>query len=572
MYDDVAVDAWIQDDPDPVTRAELTELLSAARSHGEQAQAARRALSDAFSGTLAFGTAGLRGRLGGGPNRMNRVVVIRAAAGLSAYLKDSLGEGFSVVIGYDARHNSAQFALDTAAVVTGAGGRAILFESHCPTPVLAFALRRLEADAGVMVTASHNPPQDNGYKVYLGGRAVTDSGQGAQIVPPYDSQIAAAIDAVGPVSSVPRPQSGWETVDPEIREEYIERAAQAARMTAPAPVKIVLTAMHGVGGATCREVLARAGFTDVVEVAEQFEPDPDFPTVAFPNPEEPGALDLALDKARQVGADLVIANDPDADRCSAAIPDEDVPGGWRQLTGDEVGALLGEQAAELAAFAGNGVLACSVVSSRLLRRIAQSHGLGFRRTLTGFKWISREPGLVFGYEEALGYCVDPAAVRDKDGISASVRLAVLTSVLKQQGRTLQDLLNRLARDHGLHATSPLSMRVEDLEIITSTMERLRSGGAPAKLAGSPVTKTVDLLDGVSDGNGGTLPPTNGLVWVTASDDRVVVRPSGTEPKLKCYCEVILPTNDTSVAQVREAAAERLEAIKADLRGILGIAA
>ena len=423
-----------------------------------------------------------------------------------------------------------------------------------------------------MVTASHNPPQDNGYKVYLGGRAVTDSGQGAQIVPPYDSQIAAAIDAVGPVSSVPRPQSGWETVDPEIREEYIERAAQAARMTAPAPVKIVLTAMHGVGGATCREVLARAGFTDVIEVAEQFEPDPDFPTVAFPNPEEPGALDLALDKARQVEADLVIANDPDADRCSAAIPDEDAPGGWRQLTGDEVGALLGEQAAELAAFAGNGVLACSVVSSRLLRRIAQSHGLGFRRTLTGFKWISREPGLVFGYEEALGYCVDPAAVRDKDGISASVRLAVLTSVLKQQGRTLQDLLNRLARDHGLHATSPLSMRVEDLEIITSTMERLRSGGAPAKLAGSPVTTTVDLLDGVSDGNGGTLPPTNGLVWVTASDDRVVVRPSGTEPKLKCYCEVILPTNDTPVAQVREAAAERLEAIKADLRGILGIAA
>jgi len=503
---------------------------------------------------------------------MNRVVVIRAAAGLSAYLKNRVGEGFSVVIGYDARHNSEQFARDTAAVVTGAGGRAILFESYCPTPVLAFALRRLEADAGVMVTASHNPPQDNGYKVYLGGLAVTDSGQGAQIVPPYDTQIAEAIDAVGPVASVPRPQAGWETVDPAIREEYVERAAQAARMKAPAPVRIVLTAMHGVGGATCREVLARVGFTDVVEVTEQFEPDPDFPTVAFPNPEEPGALDLALDKAREVEADLVIANDPDADRCSAAVPDADAPGGWRQLTGDEVGALLGEQAAELAAFAGNGVLACSVVSSRLLRRIAQSHGLGFRRTLTGFKWISREPGLVFGYEEALGYCVDPAAVRDKDGISASVRLAVLTSVLKQQGRTLQDLLDRLAREHGLHATSPLSMRVEDLGIITATMERLREGGAPAKLAGSPITKTVDLLDGVSDGNGGTLPPTNGLVWLTASDDRVVVRPSGTEPKLKCYCEVILPVGETPVAEVRAAATERLETIKADLRGVLGIAA
>ena len=368
VYDDAAVNAWIQDDPDPVTRAELTELLAtAASSRGKQAEEARAAISDAFSNTLTFGTAGLRGRLGGGPNRMNRVVVIRAAAGLSAYLKDRLGEGFSVVIGYDARHNSEQFARDTAAVVTGAGGRAILFESHCPTPVLAFALRRLEADAGVMVTASHNPPQDNGYKVYLGGRAVTDSGQGAQIVPPYDTQIAAAIDAVGPVASVPRPQSGWETIDPAIREEYIERAAQTARMKSPAPVRIVLTAMHGVGGAICREVLARVGFTDVVEVAEQFEPDPDFPTVAFPNPEEPGALDLALDKAREVEADLVIANDPDADRCSAAIPDADAPGGWRQLTGDEVGALLGEQAAELAAFAGNGVLACSVVSSRLLR-------------------------------------------------------------------------------------------------------------------------------------------------------------------------------------------------------------
>jgi len=268
VYDDAAVNAWIQDDPDPVTRAELTELLAAARSHGEQCDAAQAALADAFSGTLTFGTAGLRGRLGGGPNRMNRVVVIRAAAGLSAYLKNRVGEGFSVVIGYDARHNSEQFARDTAAVVTGAGGRAILFESYCPTPVLAFALRRLEADAGVMVTASHNPPQDNGYKVYLGGLAVTDSGQGAQIVPPYDTQIAEAIDAVGPVASVPRPQAGWETVDPAIREEYIERAAQAARMKAPAPVRIVLTAMHGVGGAICREVLARVGFTDVVEVAK----------------------------------------------------------------------------------------------------------------------------------------------------------------------------------------------------------------------------------------------------------------------------------------------------------------
>ena len=565
--DTAAVTAWIDEDPDATTRAEITALL-AAHASGDAEAAAE--LADAFSAPLAFGTAGLRGRLGGGPHRMNRVVVIRAAAGLSAYLHERLGEGFTVVISHDARHNSRQFALDTAAVVTGAGGRAILFDDHCPTPVLAFALRHLGTDAAVMVTASHNPPQDNGYKVYLGGRAVTDSGQGAQIVPPYDASIAAAIDAVGPLAEVPMPTAGWETVGDEIREAYLERVTKVAQIGAVADLRIVLTAMHGVGGPLCREALARVGFKDVVEVAEQFEPDPDFPTVTFPNPEEPGALDLALARAREVDADLVIANDPDADRCSAAIPDATVAGGWRQLTGDEVGALLGEQAAELAAFAGTGVLANSIVSSRLLRKIAHAHGLGHRQTLTGFKWISRVPRLVFGYEEALGYCVDPGAVRDKDGISASVRLAVLASVLKQQGRTVTDLLDRLARTHGLHATSPLSMRVDELSVITDTMDRLRAGGGPASLAGSPVTDTFDLLDGASDGGGATLPPTNGLVWTTANDDRVVVRPSGTEPKLKCYCEVIMPVGEGSVEEVRRAAAQRLEAIKTDLRGVLGM--
>ncbi|MBW3070039.1 phosphomannomutase [Actinomyces sp. 432] len=565
---DAAATAWITEDPDPDTRRELTDLLTAYRA-GDAAAAA--ALTDAFSGTLQFGTAGLRGRLGGGPNRMNRVVVIRAAAGLSAYLHEMLGDGFRVVIGYDARHGSARFARDTAAVVTGAGGRAILFDTHCPTPVLAFALRRLGADAGVMVTASHNPPQDNGYKVYLGGRAVTGSGQGAQIVPPHDSAIAAKIAAVGPLASVPMPEDGWETIGADMVEEYVQRAVKAARTRAVAPLKIVLTAMHGVGGEICREVLARTGFDDVVVVPEQFAPDPEFPTVAFPNPEEPGALDLAFARAREVGADLIIANDPDADRCSAAVPDEHARGGWRQLTGDEVGSLLGEQAAELAAFTGTGVLANSIVSSRLLRKIAQAHGLAHRNTLTGFKWISREPNLVFGYEEALGYCVDPAAVRDKDGISASVRLAVLASTLKQQGRTLDDLLDRLAREHGLYATSPLSVRVEDKSFITNAMERLRSGGAPATLAGSPVVDVFDLMDGANNGNGERLPATDGLIFKTAANDRVVVRPSGTEPKLKCYCEVVMPVAvDEPVEVARRAAAKRLDAIKADLRGVLGI--
>lgn len=561
------VSTWINEDPDAATREELTALLAA---HEAGDASATAELADAFSGSLQFGTAGLRGRLGGGPNRMNRVVVIRAAAGLAAYLREQLGEGFSVVIGYDARYGSETFARDTASVVTGAGGRAILFDRCCPTPTLAFALRRLDADAGVMVTASHNPPKDNGYKVYLGGRAVTDSGQGAQIVPPYDAAIAQAIAAVGPLSSVPMPESGWELVGDELIEEYTA-SASVSRISAAADLKIVLTAMHGVGGEICRDALGRVGFKDVVVVPEQFEPDPDFPTVAFPNPEEPGALDLSLALAREVGADIVIANDPDADRCSAAVPDPHAPGGWRRLTGDEVGSLLGEQAAELAAFAGTGVLANSIVSSRLLRRIAQAHGLAHRITLTGFKWISRVPGLVFGYEEALGYCVDPKNVRDKDGISASVRLALLASVLKQQGRSLLDLLDRLAREHGLYATSPLSVRVEDLSFITQAMERLRAGGGPAHLAGSPVVDVFDLLDGAADGNGERLPATDGLIFKTAADDRVVIRPSGTEPKLKCYCEVVVPVAvDEPVEVARRTAADRLESIKSDLRAVLGI--
>ena len=565
--DTAAVTAWINEDPDPATREELTALLAAHESGDAEATAA---LADAFSHPLRFGTAGLRGRMGAGPNRMNRAVVIRAAAGLAAYLRETLGDRFTVVVGYDARHRSEAFARDTASVVTGAGGCALLFDSPCPTPVLAFALRRLGADAAVMVTASHNPPRDNGYKVYLGGRAISGPGQGAQIAPPYDAEIAERIAAVGALAAVPMPGSGWQSLGAEMVEEYTERAATSARMRAVAPLRIVLTALHGVGGPVCRDALSRVGL-DVVVVPEQLEADPDFPTVDLPNPEEPGTLDMSLALAREVDADLVIANDPDADRCCAAIPDEHATGGWRRLTGDEVGAVLGEQAAELAAFTGTGILANSIVSSRMLRKIAQAHGLGHRNALTGFKWICRVPGLVFGYEEALGYCVDPAAVRDKDGISAAVRLAVLASVLKQQGRSIADLLDRLAREHGLHATSPLSMRVEDPSLISAAMERLRAGGAPASLAGSPVVDVFDLMDGASDGNGGRLPPADGLIFKTAADDRVVVRPSGTEPKLKCYCEVVVPVAvEDPVEVARRTAADRLDAIKADLRGVLGL--
>lgn len=581
--DTVAVTAWIDEDPDPTTREELAALL---RAHENGDTEATATLADAFSTILRLGAAGLRGRPGAGPGRMNRVVVIRAAAGLAAYLRDKLGAGFAVVIGYDAHHGSDALARDTASVITGAGGRALLFESHCPTPVLAFALRRLGADAAVMATTSRRPPRDGGgcedradangcddlsnWAVYLGGRVVTGPGRGARIVPPHDAEIAERIAAVGSLDGVPMPDSGWEGLGAEVVEEYTDSAARAARMRAAAPLRVVLAAMRGEGGRICRDALSRVGL-DVVVVPEQFDPDPDSPAVVLSAPEESGRLDPALALARQVDADLVIAIGPDAGRCCAAIPDKHVTGGWRRLTGDEVGTVLGEQAAELAAFTGTGILASSIVSSRMLRRIAQAHGLGHRNALTGFRWISRVPGLVFGYEEALGYCVDPASVRDGDGISAAVRLTVLASVLKQQGRSIADLLERLAREHGLHATRPLRVRVEDPSLIPGTMDRLRAGGVPASLAGSPVVDVFDLMDGASDGNGGSLPPADGLIIKTAADDRVVVLPSGAEPALTCYCEVVVPVAvEDPVEVARRTAADRLELMTTDLHGVLGI--
>ncbi|PFG36120.1 phosphomannomutase [Flavimobilis soli] len=594
------VEAWIVDDPDEATKYELQDLLDVASgrepSSGpvEDPAAARAAavaeIQDAFSGLLQFGTAGLRGRMAAGPNRMNRAVVIRAAAGLAAYLLEAraaVGDGGrpSIVIGYDARYNSATFAQDTAAVMTAAGVDAHLFPGHCPTPVVAFAVRHLGVDAGVVVTASHNPPQDNGYKVYLGGALVTDEGQGAQIVPPYDGLIAAKIAAVPSVASVARAHSGWQTVSDDVAETYratVSRNALPVGPEAPRDLRVVYTPMHGVGAKTAEAVLAAAGYTDVHAVPEQVEPDPDFPTVDFPNPEEPGAIDLALAHARRVGADLVIANDPDADRCAAAVydprwereADGDTPArdGWRMLHGDEVGALLGYTVAERAArqriAPGTLRLANSIVSSRLLGRIAAHHHLEYSATLTGFKWISRAKGLVFGYEEALGYCVDPAQVRDKDGISAALMLVQIADGLKAQGRTLVDLLDDLARQHGLHLTDQLSARFTDLSQIPATMERLRSN-PPSTLVGSPVLSVDDLADGV-DG----LPPTDGLRLLMQDGSRVIVRPSGTEPKVKCYLEVVFPVEmDASfdmITRARAEAREHLESIKAEMRTALGL--
>ncbi|MGO3179386.1 MAG: phospho-sugar mutase, partial [Brevibacterium linens] len=453
-FDAEVVRAWIADDPDPQTATTLEHILAEAESGDEAAIAD---LEDRFSGPLVFGTAGLRGEIAAGPNRMNRAVVIRAAAGLAAFLSDTVGEGFRVVIGCDARYKSAEFARDTAAVVTAAGGVAIQLPDQLPTPLLAFALSHLDADAGVMVTASHNPPADNGYKVYLGQRplqaigseADAEAGAGAQIVSPADALIAEKIAAVESVASVARAESGWEHLDESIVENYLSRIDQLG-VRAEADLSIVLTSLHGVGAGVAEAALTRTGFTNLHPVTSQQAPDPDFPTVSFPNPEEAGALDESFALAREVGAELIIANDPDADRFSAAIPDESAATGYRRLSGDEVGLLLGEDAAGRLEESGShgAVFANSIVSSRGLAAAAASHGFTAVNTLTGFKWISRVPNLVFGYEEALGYCVDPAAVRDKDGISAAVTFAALASRLKAEGSSIEAELDRIRTRDG----------------------------------------------------------------------------------------------------------------------------
>jgi phosphomannomutase len=557
------VRAWIAEDPDPETRAELDALLRAADAGAPEALAD---LAQRFGGRLEFGTAGLRGEMGGGPTRMNRVVVIRAAAGLAAYLRAR--QGGLVVIGYDARHKSHDFARDTAAVMVGAGLRAAVLPRALPTPVLAFAVRHLGAAAGVMVTASHNPPQDNGYKVYLG--------DGSQIVPPADGEIAAEIAAVGPLAGVPLADAGWDVLGEEVWEAYLTAAAAVVRPNSGRDVSVVYTPLHGVGLETLSAAFERAGFPAVLAVPEQAAPDPDFPTVAFPNPEEPGAMDLAFKAAREAGtdgADIVIANDPDADRCAAAVPDPAAGSGWRMLRGDELGALLAVHLVRHgAAEAGRDVFAASIVSSSLLAKIAARAELRYEDTLTGFKWIARVPGLRYGYEEALGYCVDPDSVRDKDGITAALLVAELVAGLKRHSRTVSDVLDDLAITHGLHATDQLSARVADLSLIADAMARLRER-PPTALAGLPVSSAEDLSAGVAG-----LPPTDGLRYRLSGDDargvdsaRVVVRPSGTEPKLKCYLEVVVPVSSPSaLGTARATAAEVLAALKTDFAAAAGI--
>ena len=541
-----AAQAWVDDDPDHETRVELGDILARAKQGDE---AAVTELDDRFAGMLEFGTAGLRGALGAGPNRMNRSVVILAAAGLAAYLKVTTPEPF-VVVGYDARRNSDVFARDTAAVVEGAGGRAAVLPLTLPTPVLAFAIRHLGADAGVMVTASHNPPQDNGYKVYLG--------DGSQIVPPADARIAAQISRVAAVAEVPLATGGWQTLGYDILDAYLEATAAVVAPDSPRDLSVVHTALHGVGSDTLLRAFELAGFPRPIPVESQQHPDADFPTVSFPNPEEPGAIDAALALAREVTPDIVLANDPDADRCAVAVPDG---GDWHMLRGDEVGALLGSHLLDRGVEP-DAVFACSIVSSRLLAAMAKAAGIRHEETLTGFKWISRVEGLRYGYEEALGYCVDPGQVRDKDGVSACLLMAELAATLKAQGRTLTDRLDELAVAHGVHATDSFSVRVADLALIGTVMARLRKS-PPAEVGGIAVSRVDDLAIGTE-----ALPPTDGLRYYLDDDSRVIVRPSGTEPKLKVYLEVIEPVaGPDDLARAKADAGARLAQVREAMAGL-----
>ena len=543
-------EAWREADIDVVTAAALDDVLERARMGDLTAQTT---LADSFSGPLTFGTAGLRAALGPGPARMNRVVVSRAAAGFAQWLLAQGKQGGKVLIGYDARYNSDVFARDTAEIMQAAGFEALLTAQSTPTPVVAFGIKHYDCVAAVVVTASHNPPQDNGYKVYLG--------DGSQIIPPADGQIAAAIAEVSthPVDQIGR-STRYTMIGDDLVAAYAARCAELVPPGAPRDVEWVYTAMHGVGARVVNEAVAAIGFPPGASVAQQNDPDPSFPTVAFPNPEEPGAIDLALSLAEQLGVDVVIANDPDADRCALAAV---VDGRWRMLSGDEFGALLGDDALRRGV---QGTYANSVVSSTLLGRMAAAAGQPFTTTLTGFKWIGRVPGLAYGYEEAIGYCCDPSHVPDKDGITALVTALRLVADLKAQGLTVSDRLDEITRTHGVHATRPLSVRVTDLSVIAAAMARLRAN-PPTHLLDEQVT----VADLSTPAVGSHLPPTD-AIELTGERLHVVVRPSGTEPKLKCYLEV-RGTPESAQADLTDARAEAdaaLTRLRHEIAQVLGV--
>ena len=574
------VEAWIADDPDAGDRAELRALLDRAFADGSPVaggggSAAGHAgdagpldeLRDKFAGRLEFGTAGLRGVVAAGPNRMNRAVVRAATAAVAGWLlgSGSAGARISVVVGCDARHRSTEFADEVARVLAGAGIAVDLLPLPCPTPLLAFAVRRLAASAGVMITASHNPAADNGYKLYLG--------DGAQVIPPVDAEIEARMAGLGPLSRIPVADADSPLITRhggEIAEAYLDAVVAAAAGTARqrAELTVVYTPMHGVAGDLMVRAIGRAGFSAPHVVAAQARPDPDFPTVAFPNPEEPGALDLALADARRLGADLVLASDPDGDRLAvAARRPGDGPDGWVVLAGDQVGALLG--ASLLDRTAGDAapdsrLVATTIVSSTLLSKIAAAAGARYAETLTGFKWIARAadhvPGarFVFGYEEALGYAVGDV-VRDKDGIGAALAMLALAAEAKAADRSVLEAYDDLESAHGVHLTSQVTLRTADQARV---MSQLRAA-PPARLGGQPVIGLVDL----ARADDGELPKADVLIFRLAGA-RVVLRPSGTEPKIKCYIEITEPLAGRPLNAAREAAALRLIPLRHTLGALL----
>ena len=535
----LAARAWADQDPDPETRDELLALIEAADEN---------ALAQRMGQRLKFGTAGLRGELGAGPNRMNRVLVAQAAAGLAAYLKKNFDRP-SVVIGYDGRINSDVFARDSAEVMAAVGIETFLFDQSVPTPVLAFAVKQRDFSAGVMVTASHNPPRDNGYKVYLGG-----ANGGGQIVSPADTEISIEIEAVAASKTFAQVAKSdkFATLGESTIDDYVRLTSRMVANSGVSQLKIVYSAMHGVGWPTLEKLFAAASIAKPIVVESQIKPDGNFPTVAFPNPEEPGAMDESYATAFEHDADVILVNDPDADRLAVAIPQVQADGSksWRRLTGDQVGLLLAD---ELATRPGaKGALACSIVSCSAVEQIAEKNGLAFAETLTGFKWISKVPELLFGFEEALGYCVDPANTPDKDGISAALVVADLANRLAARDQTIVDRLEEIGQKYGHYATGQVSIRVADVSIIGSTVTRIRSN-PPATIIGQSARFT-DLALGSAK-----LQPTEGLRFDLQDGSRVIIRPSGTEPKLKCYLQT---TGDSFEAA--ESALEKLESAAREL--------
>ena len=566
--DSEVVQDWIKHDICEKTKKDLESLLKKAKNGDKEAA---EYINDAFKKTLTFGTAGLRGEMGPGPNRMNHVVVAKAAKGIANFLQEKLSENYKVVVGYDGRHNSEEYAYLTARIIQASHGKAILLPGPLPTPVAVYASKTCEADATIVVTASHNPAKDNGYKVYLGEKLVGKDAGGAQIVSPLDKEIYNHI-LRSPNADEIQQADGYEILPQNIMSDYVreifEKSLELTPSKSKKDLRIVTTALHGVGGRTLNTALYKSGFKYVWNVEEQYYADPDFPTLQFPNPEEEGALDLAIALAKRKNADIILANDPDADRCSVAIK---TPRGYKQLNGDEIGCLLGNIVASQNKHS-DVYIANSIVSSRLLGRIAQSHNVKHVETLTGFKWIARVPKLVYGYEEAIGFCLNPDLVRDKDGISACLTIARYADALKDHDKTLQDILDIFALKFGLYTTSQLSIRLDDEELFENALDQLKYN-PPKYLADSKVVRVEDLSHPTSG-----LPPTVGYCFYTAVNDRVIVRPSGTEPKLKCYIETIIPAEIVAPAYFgmqdmrnpATQAAGRIERIKADIRRAMGL--